>query len=68
MILEGPMIFVAVGFLTVLHPGLAFGGAKQFAAAGWSLRKGRTAVASTDGEELMQGKYSRTPSPYMGRA
>jgi hypothetical protein len=64
MVLEGPMIFLAVGLLTVLHPGYCFGSAANFAAASWSLR-GRKAGPSVDGEELMAaGKYSRTASPY----
>ena len=61
MVLEGPMIFLAVGVLAILHPGICFAG--QFKDAGWSVR-GRKHVASTDGEELMAGKYSRTASPY----
>ena len=55
MVLEGPMIFLAVTALTILHPGFAFGG--RWAAAGWSMR-GRKVVPSVDGEELMQSKNS----------
>jgi hypothetical protein len=37
MILEGPMIFLAVLALTILHPGFAFDGNWQ--AAGWSFKQ-----------------------------
>lgn len=58
MVLEGPMIFLAVTFLTVLHPGFCFGG--QWATAGWSMR-GRKNNASSiaSGEELVSQKRER---------
>lgn len=37
MVLDGAMIALAVVLLTVLHPGLAFGG--QWGAADWSFRR-----------------------------
>ncbi len=37
MVLEGPMIFVAVGLLTAFHPGIAFG--DLWKVTDWSLRK-----------------------------
>ena len=55
MILEGPMIFLAISAVTILHPGYAFGG--QWADAGWSVR-GRKAVSGVDGQELMSRNKS----------
>jgi len=46
MILEGPMIILAVGALSVFHPGYAFDG--QWKSAGWSLRKPRSDVQLDD--------------------
>jgi len=60
MILEGPMIFLAVSLLTILHPGFSFGG--QWANAGWSLRGRKTVPSVASGEELMPPKYGRTYS------
>jgi len=37
MVLEGPMIMIAVGVLTVFHPGYAFQG--QWHDATWSFRE-----------------------------
>jgi len=50
MILEGPMIFIAVLLLAILHPGIAFDGYWQ--AASWSLKQ-KTVVddESPDGKE-----------------
>ena len=44
MVLEGPMIFIAVGALTLLHPGLSFKG--LWGQANWSFRKGAKNVSS----------------------
>ncbi len=41
MILEGPMVFVAIIFLTVWHPGYVFG-AKLWVEAGFHLRPQKT--------------------------
>lgn len=60
MILEGPMIFLAVSFLTVLHPGVAFGG--QWANAGWSLRGRKSVPSVASGEELMPPKFGHSYS------
>ncbi|TKA67984.1 hypothetical protein B0A49_07640 [Cryomyces minteri] len=46
MVLEGGMIVVAVGALTIFHPGIAFGG--RWADTGWTLR-GEKKIA-TDAE------------------
>lgn len=46
MILEGPVIFLAVLAMTVLHPGIAFGGI--WSSATWSVRRStRTALDKT---------------------
>ena len=37
MVLEGPMVIIAVLAMTVFHPGMCFNG--HWAAAGWRLRK-----------------------------
>jgi RTA1 like protein len=42
MVLEGPMIILAVLLLTILHPGYVFDGSWQ--AAGWSFRSGKSEV------------------------
>ena len=36
MVLEGPMVIIAVLAMTFFHPGFSFGG--NWGAAGWSLR------------------------------
>ena len=45
MILEGPMIFLAVLAMTVLHPGIAFGG--KWSSAAWSVKQHRKAAFAT---------------------
>lgn len=57
MILEGPMIFLAVFAMTVLHPGFAFAG--QWSSAAWSLKQSRkdafvTSDSSIDGIHMRQ--------------
>lgn len=42
MILEGPMIFLAVLAMTVLHPGIGFGG--EWNSAAWSIKQSRNAA------------------------
>lgn len=42
MILEGPMIFLAVLAMTVLHPGIASTG--HWSSAGWSVKRSRNAA------------------------
>ncbi len=37
MVLEGPMVIIAVLAMTLFHPGMCFNG--HWAAAGWTLRK-----------------------------
>jgi len=58
MILEGPMIILATLVLTVLHPGLAFGG--NWGAAAWSLGKGKD--AHLDGADRVELKSSADSS------
>ena len=45
MILEGPIIFLAVLAITVLHPGIAFGG--RWSSADWSVKQHRKADLAT---------------------
>jgi len=60
MILEGPMIFLAVLAMTVLHPGIAFGG--KWSSAAWSLKQGRKATLATSSSDMedihLQQRYS----------
>jgi hypothetical protein len=61
MILEGPMILLAVLAMTVLHPGIAFGG--KWSSAAWSIKQhkmARVATGSSNGEVIhLQQKYRR---------
>lgn len=50
MILEGPMIFLAVLAMTVLHPGIAFGG--NWNNASWSVRKSRKGDIATNSSSI----------------
>jgi hypothetical protein len=53
MIFEGPMIFLAVLAMTVLHPGIAFGG--EWSSAVWSVklsRKDAFAASSSSMEDI----------------
>jgi hypothetical protein len=45
MILEGPMIFLAVLAMTVLYPSIAFGG--KWSSAAWSVKQSRKAAFAT---------------------
>lgn len=45
MVLEGPMIFLAVLAMTVLHPGIAFG--DNLRSAAWSIAQSRKAAFAT---------------------
>ena len=45
MILEGPIIVLAVLAMTVLHPGIAFGG--KWSSAAWSVKQHRKAAFAT---------------------
>ncbi|RFU23974.1 hypothetical protein B7463_g12363, partial [Scytalidium lignicola] len=45
MILEGPMIFLTVLAMMVLHPGIAFGG--KWSSAAWSVKQHRKAAFAT---------------------
>lgn len=45
MILEGPMIFLAVLAMTILHPGIQFGG--QWSSAAWSVGQSRKSAYAT---------------------
>jgi hypothetical protein len=47
MVLEGPMIFLAVLAVTILHPGIAFCG--QWSRAAWSLKHSRKARSGAVG-------------------
>jgi hypothetical protein len=53
MILEGPMVILAVSALAVFHPGFAFDG--QWNAAGWSLKKSKA--------PFYEAKASESPTP-----
>ena len=59
MILEGPMMFLAVLAMTVLHPGIAFSG--KWSSAAWSVkqfRKPAFATSSSSVEEIrLQPRY-----------
>jgi len=46
MILEGPMIFLAVLVMTVLHPGIAFGG--ELSSTAWSIKQSRKVACVTN--------------------
>lgn len=46
MVLEGPMIIVAIGALTLYHPGYSFAG--NWHAASWSLRKSSNSSKPVD--------------------
>lgn len=50
MILEGPMIFLAVLAMTALHPGFCFGG--QWSSAAWSLKQSRKAAFDTSDSSI----------------
>lgn len=60
MILEGPMIFLAVLAVTVLHPGISFGG--QWNNAGWSVKQSRKVAFDMSGSSTediqLQQKYN----------
>jgi hypothetical protein len=60
MILEGPMIFLAVLSMTVLHPGIAFGG--KWRRAAWSVKQNRKAAFVTSSSYMqdihLQQRYS----------
>ncbi len=60
MILEGPMIFLAVLAMTVLHPGIAFGG--KWRSAGWSIKKSRKTAFTTSSSyvEIIQLQQTDT--------
>lgn len=45
MILEGPMIFLAVLSMTILHPGIQFGG--KWNSAAWSVKQSRKSAYAT---------------------
>ena len=54
MILEGPLIILAVLAMTVLHPGIAFGG--KWSSAAWSVKRSRSdalATSSPDMEDIL---------------
>jgi len=60
MILEGPMIFLAVLAVTVLHPGIAFGG--KWSSAAWSVKQYRKAAFVTSSSNMedshLQERYN----------
>jgi hypothetical protein len=60
MILEGPMIFLAVLAMTVLHPGIAFGG--KWSSAAWSVKQSRKiafAMSSSSVDDIhLQQKHN----------
>jgi hypothetical protein len=61
MILEGPMIFLAVLAMTVLHPGISFGG--KWSSAAWSVKRSRKAAFATSSSSMedihLQQRYTR---------
>ena len=61
MILEGPMIFLAVFAMTVLHPGIAFAG--KWDSATWSVKKSRNTSFATSSSyvEIIQLQQSDNP-------
>ncbi|KAI7776059.1 hypothetical protein LA080_005885 [Diaporthe eres] len=50
MILEGPMIFLAVLAMTALHPGFGLGG--QWSSAAWSIKQSRKAAFAMSGSSI----------------
>ena len=60
MILEGPMIFLAVVATTVLHPGIAFG--RRWSSADWSVKQYKKAAFVTSSSYMedihLQQRYS----------
>jgi hypothetical protein len=60
MILEGPMIIIAVLAMTVLHPGIAFDG--KWSSATWGLKQSRkdaSATRSSSVEDInLQQRYN----------
>lgn len=60
MILEGPMIFLAVLTMTVLHPGIVFGG--KWSSAAWSVKQYRKAAFVTSSSYMedthLQQRYN----------
>ncbi|KAF2647772.1 RTA1-domain-containing protein [Lophiostoma macrostomum CBS 122681] len=60
MVLEGPMIFLAVLAMTVLHPGIAFGG--KWSSATWSVKQSRKTAFATSNSSLeeinLQQRYN----------
>ncbi|OAA59535.1 RTA-like protein [Niveomyces insectorum RCEF 264] len=55
MVLEGPMIFLAVLAMTVLHPGIAFDG--QWSSAAWSVKQSRKAAFAVSGSSSTDDFY-----------
>ncbi|KAM0259116.1 hypothetical protein ACHAQJ_003487 [Trichoderma viride] len=65
MILEGPMIFLAVVAMTVLHPGIAFG--SNLRSTAWSVKQSRKAVFATSSlhmEDIHVQQKDRPSSKY----
>lgn len=50
MILEGPVILLAVLAMTVLHPGIGFSG--KWSSAAWSLRQSKKAAFATNSSSM----------------
>lgn len=50
MILEGPMIFLAVLAMTALHPGFGLGG--QWSSTAWSIKQSRKAAFAISGSSI----------------
>ena len=61
MILEGPMIFLAVFAMTVLHPGIAFGG--KWSSAAWSVKQYRKAAFVTSSSYIEDIHLQRRYNP-----
>ncbi|KPM42163.1 hypothetical protein AK830_g4430 [Neonectria ditissima] len=61
MILEGPMIFLAVLAMTVLHPGIAFG--DKLSNATWSVKQSRKAAFATSSSYMEDINLQRRYDP-----
>lgn len=65
LILEGPMIMVAVLLMTIYHPGLVFRGG-DWSRANWTFRKDRSNIDNKDVEgDMPAAVESRGPSEKM---
>lgn len=61
MILEGPMVFLAVLAMTVLHPDIAFGG--KLSSAAWSVKQSRKAAFAASSSYMEDIHSQRRHNP-----